>query len=111
MVNVGHAKLHAGEYVGRPGSPLGNPASHRPSAYATVAVNTVEEALSWYESWLDACLLDLSSPQSLELKRLCALEAEKGNVTLLCWCSRTLRCASLPPRCHADIIASRMHKA
>ena len=109
MISIGHVKIHAGEYVGRPASPLGNPASHRQSAYAIVTVSTVSEALAWYETWLNERTADSTSPQSLELARLRAIELERGNLTLLCWCSRTLRAPASPARCHADIIASKVH--
>lgn len=108
MIAIGHVKRHAGVYVGRPQSPLGNPASHRESRFAQVAVATLEEALAWYEPWLEACLADPHSEQSLELARLRALELEHGKLTLLCWCSRELREPTWPPTCHADIIALKM---
>lgn len=111
MVSVGHVKIHAGEYVGRPVSPLGNPASHRKNRFALITVGTLAEALAWYEAWLDDQLADPRSAQSYELARLQAIELKCGTVCLLCWCSRTLRQSAWPPECHADIIAARMHAA
>lgn len=86
MINVGHVKIHAGEYVGRPQSALGNPASHRENRFAIITVSTLAEALAWYERWLDECLADPHSPQRHEIERLCGIELRTGDVSLLCWC-------------------------
>lgn len=72
-------------YIGRP-SKWGNPFSHKKGTKAQFLVESREEAIAAYESWLE------NSKLILDLHEL------KGK-TLGCWCK--------PLPCHGDILAAR----
>lgn len=74
-------------YCGRP-SPLGNP-------FTIGRDGTREEVIARYEDWLTGRLALADSPQRRAYDKLLA-RAQKGDLTLLCWCA--------PLACHADII-------
>lgn len=84
-----------GEYVGRP-SPLGNP---YPLEHEGEREQVVEQFARWLERRLEAGDVAVKA----ELNRLYRLALERGEVTLVCWCS--------PRRCHAEVIGRRLKAA
>jgi hypothetical protein len=92
VVNKHHGQT--GEYIGR-GSPLGNPYSHLPNTKALFRVDTREQAISSYETWLDQQIKTENPDVVHELVRLYR-KAETGPVKLVCYCA--------PKACHGDVI-------
>lgn len=93
MIKIGN-KYHGdkGEYVGR-GSPLGNP-------YPMKSKEDREGVCNQYEVWLE------ENKDKVEIKneliRLAKIYKDKGELTLICFCS--------PKRCHAETIKKYIEK-
>jgi hypothetical protein len=77
-----------GFYVGRP-SPLGNP-------FDMISESDRERVCDQYEEWFLMKCANGDKDVRRELKRLRALHAKRGTITLICWC--------YPARCHAETI-------
>lgn len=73
-------------YIGRPG-PWGNPFSHNPKSIAEIKVETREEAIIKFESWL------LSQPELVK-----KVKSELKGKVLGCWCRPW-------HACHGDVLA------
>ena len=99
--NANHYK-GPGVQVYRP-SPLANPFSFKHSNFDTVKVADRDEAIHEYEKWLDAQLLDSSSPASTAFGHLLQQLKQNGKLVLICWC--------VPKRCHADVLRRKLLEA
>jgi uncharacterized protein YeaO (DUF488 family) len=87
MIKIGN-KYHKdiGEYVGR-GSPLGN-------LFVMKDKTDRDRVCDEYEKWFDEHKEDINIKK--ELDRLYNIYKDKGELTLVCYCS--------PKRCHAETI-------
>lgn len=82
-------------YVGRPGSPLGNPWSSKPSKHAK-QVSCREESIANYRGWLLDHVHSGTPEIMAELERIRQQALKPEGVTLVCWCH--------PQACHAEVI-------
>src|SRR5690606_18957594 len=88
-----------GIYIGRKNSGMhyGNPASHKKDSLAKVIVSTVEDAVKWFEDWLDGKYPDIE-PERRKwiLENLWQLEDND----LYCFCK--------PGPCHGDVLVKKV---
>lgn len=83
-------------YIGR-GSPLGNPYSSKESSKEWVKrVETREEAVSKFRSWIEEEIKNENEDIISELFDILVHEKERGKVFLVCFCK--------PKLCHGDVV-------
>lgn len=88
-----------GFYVGRP-SPLGNPFALKKGKFRICPVDSLSDALSNYDLWLDEQLRDNTSEAYKYFYKIFNEYIDKKEITLICWC--------FPKKCHADIIKNKI---
>lgn len=99
-VYIVNLKFYKGphEYCGRP-SVLGNPYSHKPGTLAKFKVNSVDEAVESYDSYIRNEIENGNIEIINELKRLRDIKNSEANLILGCWCFPFTRC-------HCEVIES-----
>lgn len=82
-------------YIGR-GSPLGNPFSHKQGTKADVVVDTRQDAINSYKSYIKRQIESNNVGVLQQLNLIATRELEGKHTNLVCFCS--------PMACHGDVI-------
>lgn len=91
--------VEGGEYVGRAHRYFGGYESPLANPFHMGKDGTRDEVIAKYRVWLEGQLRDETTQASKELARLLLL-AQKGRLTLICWC--------VPLSCHAEVIREKI---
>lgn len=104
VVNINYYQGDDVAYIGR-GSPLGNPYTSKKSKLAKYKVDTVEEAVTAYKTYLLAKIRAKDKIILNELKLMLDYYTQNGTIALGCFCKGKNGENHL---CHGDIIKEIM---